>query len=336
VAAALAWLLAHRVLGHQQPFFAPIAAAVALSTSRIQRLRRIVQLVGGVLLGIAVGELLSSAVGVSALALGGIVFVTLVIAVAVGAGFFAGGMMFANQAAASAILVVTLHKHGTGGERAIDALVGGGVSLVLGVLLFPAHPMTLLRNAERRLLAELATTIEQAVAMIDGSADSGVEWSLTRGAQVHSRLSELASVRATARANVRLAPRRWRLRPVVEAEVARLSRFDALADVVLAMARAAIRPFPGARPLPAGLRNELAGIGGAMRRLAASEQPWPALAVDSVRAVTRRAIERTSANTVDRAAVVGPLLHTAAVDLAAILGENQAVDVEGNEARLYS
>ena len=32
LAAALAWLIAHRALGHQQPFFAPIAAAIALST----------------------------------------------------------------------------------------------------------------------------------------------------------------------------------------------------------------------------------------------------------------------------------------------------------------
>lgn len=37
--------------------------------------------------------------------------------------------MFANQVAASAILVVTLHKHGAGGERAIDALVGAGLAL---------------------------------------------------------------------------------------------------------------------------------------------------------------------------------------------------------------
>ncbi|HLY49430.1 MAG TPA: FUSC family protein [Solirubrobacteraceae bacterium] len=208
LAAALAWLIAHRVLGHPQPFFAPIAAAVSLSTSRVQRFRRSLQLVAGVLLGIVIGELLSQAIGLSAVALAVIVFVTLVVAVGAGAGFFAGGMMFANQAAASAILVVTLHKHGTGPERALDALVGGGVSMLLGVGLFPAHPLKLLHDAEARLMAQLARTVEQAVELLSRSADPGPEWAPMRGAEVHQRLSELASARATARANVRIAPRR--------------------------------------------------------------------------------------------------------------------------------
>ena len=36
-AAGIAWWFAHDVLGHAQPFFAPIAAAVSLSTSQVQR-----------------------------------------------------------------------------------------------------------------------------------------------------------------------------------------------------------------------------------------------------------------------------------------------------------
>ena len=111
VAAAIAWFIAHDLLGHQQPFFAPIAAAVTLSVSRVQRTQRIVQLVGGVLLGIGIGEGLSAALGTSTYALGLIVLVTFLAAVITGVGFVGEGMMFANQAAASAILVVTLHQH---------------------------------------------------------------------------------------------------------------------------------------------------------------------------------------------------------------------------------
>jgi uncharacterized membrane protein YgaE (UPF0421/DUF939 family) len=36
-AAGLAWYLTHDVLGHPQPFFAPIAAAVSLSISNVLR-----------------------------------------------------------------------------------------------------------------------------------------------------------------------------------------------------------------------------------------------------------------------------------------------------------
>jgi uncharacterized membrane protein YgaE (UPF0421/DUF939 family) len=143
VAAALSWLIAHRALGHPQPFFAPIAAAISLSTSHIQRSRRIAQMVAGVLLGIGIAEVLTPLLGVSTAALGVIVLVTMVLTIAVGFGFFGDGMMFPNQAAASAVLVVAVHKHGTGAERAIDVLVGGAVAFVLGVGLFPANPLSL-------------------------------------------------------------------------------------------------------------------------------------------------------------------------------------------------
>src|ERR1700733_5166379 len=159
--AGIAWFIAHRLLGHQQPFFAPISAAVTLSVSRFQRAQRVIQLVGGVLLGIGIGEGLRTALGTSTYVVGLIVLLTLFVAVLAGVGFVGEGMMFANQAASSAILVVTLHQHGTGAERAVDALIGGGVALVLGVLLFPVQPLSLVREAERDVLESLAATLDQ-------------------------------------------------------------------------------------------------------------------------------------------------------------------------------
>ena len=41
VAAGVAWFIAADLLGHQTPFFAPIAAVVSLGTSYGQRLRRV-------------------------------------------------------------------------------------------------------------------------------------------------------------------------------------------------------------------------------------------------------------------------------------------------------
>jgi uncharacterized membrane protein YgaE (UPF0421/DUF939 family) len=40
VAAGLAWYIAHTLLGHPQPFFAPTAAALSLSATRVLRDRR--------------------------------------------------------------------------------------------------------------------------------------------------------------------------------------------------------------------------------------------------------------------------------------------------------
>ena len=47
VAAALAWYLAHDVVGHPQPFFAPIVAVVCLGTSYGQRLRKVFEVAVG-------------------------------------------------------------------------------------------------------------------------------------------------------------------------------------------------------------------------------------------------------------------------------------------------
>lgn len=163
LAAALAWLIAHRILGHSDPFFAPVAATIALGTMPVQRSHRIVQMVLGVLLGIAVGTLLSSLLGVSTPVLGVIVLVTLLAGRALGAGFVGDGMMFVNQAAGSAVIVAVLHHSGTGAERAIDAAVGGAVALVIGVVLFPARPLPLLRAAERALLGSVASALEGVV-----------------------------------------------------------------------------------------------------------------------------------------------------------------------------
>ena len=84
--AGIAWFIAHRLLGHQQPFFAPISAAVTLSVSRFQRAQRVIHLVGGVLLGIGVGEGLRTALGTSTYVIGLIVLLTLLIAVMAGVG----------------------------------------------------------------------------------------------------------------------------------------------------------------------------------------------------------------------------------------------------------
>ena len=53
VAAGVAWLIAADLLGHETPFFAPVAAVVCLGTSYGQRLRRVAE----VTLGVAVGVL---------------------------------------------------------------------------------------------------------------------------------------------------------------------------------------------------------------------------------------------------------------------------------------
>ena len=315
LAAALAWLVAHRLLGHTQPFFAPIAAAISISTSPIQRSRRIVQMVGGVLLGIGIGELLTSALGTSTVALGVIVFLTMSAALLSGEGVFGEGMMFANQAAASAILVVTLHRAGTGSERAVDALIGGGVALVLGVGLFPAHPLKLLRSAEEAVLRALSEVLEELRGFVRGGDRPSPDYALSTGHRVHQLLATLARARSTARANVRVAPRRWRLRAAVDAEIERTARLDLLANAVLSLLRATTSAERRGQQLHAALEPELGTLASVTAHLASTPPPWPPEFVAASVAEVRRAGEEAAAHGIAHDPVVATILRAVATDL---------------------
>ncbi|HEX3510298.1 MAG TPA: FUSC family protein [Solirubrobacteraceae bacterium] len=276
VAAGIAWLIAHNWLGHQQPFFAPIAAAVSLSTSHVRRARRSMQMILGVLLGIGVSELVHPLLGGGWVSITVVVAVTLVLAVGVGVGFFGEGMMLVNQAAASAILVVALHRAGTGSERVVDALVGGGVALVIGVGMFPVEPLKLLWDAEDGVLGAVLAVLDGEPLPGAREESRGDDWSLAASQEIHRRLSALTAARNTARSSVRVAPRRMRLRALVDAEEQRVSRIYLLTGGSLALARA------GLDDGPAGER-ETAALAAAVRTLLAAERPWSALALEGAR-----------------------------------------------------
>ncbi|MEY8016860.1 hypothetical protein [Mycobacterium servetii] len=72
------------------------------------------------------------------------------VAVLIGHGLIGQGMMFANQTAISAILVLALYRSGTGFERIFDALIGGAVALVFAIVLCPADRLAVPRTARRR------------------------------------------------------------------------------------------------------------------------------------------------------------------------------------------
>ena len=319
IAAALAWVLAHNVLGHGQPFFAPIAAAISLSTSSIQRSRRIVQLVGGVLLGIGIGEAFGALLGTTSLALGLIVLLTFSAALMSGEGIFGEGMMFANQAAASAILVVTLHRAGTGSERVVDALVGGGVALVLGVILFPAHPLRLLASAEQRVLRAVGNLLEELTTYLRGATAPPPDWALENGQRIHHLLGGLAQARSTARTNVRVAPRRFPLRAAVDAEAERTAQLDLLANGALSLMRAAITTEGRGEHVGETLDRSIAVLAAMLGRLVAAPRPWPPEVVAGIRADARRVRDEATTSGVAESVVVATIVRAVATDVEAVV-----------------
>ena len=141
-AAALAWYIAHNLLGHPDPFFAPIAAAGAISASNVLHVQRAIQNISGVALGIIVGAVAQLLLGTESIAIALAVFVSLCVAVLVGHGFLGKGLGLGNQAAGSAVLVAALSGGDQVVQRLQEALIGSGVALAFTVLLFPVNPLT--------------------------------------------------------------------------------------------------------------------------------------------------------------------------------------------------
>lgn len=168
VSAGLAFFIAHNIVGHEQPFFAPIAAVISLGAYGGKRVRRGLEIVIGVAVGIGIGDLVISQIGEGAWQITVAVFGAMLLAV-----FVDKGPIAANQAASSAVLVATLIPPGdqAGWERMVDALIGG----LVGLLVVAVIPNSPLRAARR----EVASLISQAALVLDdvaqGIEDSDVE-----------------------------------------------------------------------------------------------------------------------------------------------------------------
>src|SRR5262249_36390135 len=76
IAAGAAWFLAHDVIGHTTPFFAPISATIVLGLAPGRRIRRAIEMAFGVALGIGLGDVLVNVIG------SGAVQITVVVLVA--------------------------------------------------------------------------------------------------------------------------------------------------------------------------------------------------------------------------------------------------------------
>ena len=238
VAAGLSWYLAHDVLGHPQPFFAPIAAAVSLSISNVLRAQRAIQMMIGVTLGIGMGTLVQGLLGPGAVAITVAALIALCAAVFIGHGYIGQGMMFANQTVISAILVLALYRSNVGFERIYDALIGGAVAIVFAVVLFPADPLKVLRSARIGVLGVLHGVLSRAADFATGRREAPPDWPLSAVDRVHEQLGGLIEARTTARQVVRVAPRRWGLRDSVRAADHQAVHVALLAGSVLQLARA--------------------------------------------------------------------------------------------------
>ncbi|MFB7720287.1 aromatic acid exporter family protein [Nocardia sp. NPDC056100] len=219
VGAGVAWFIAHNIVGHPQPFFAPMAAMISIGVSFGARLRRAVELIVGVAVGIGIGDLFVSWAGTGIWQISVLVIFAMCTAV-----FLDGGPVITMQAASSAVLVATLLPPASGNSnlRIIDALVGGMVGIVV-VAAIPLHPVRRARQQAADILGVMGNSLtECAAGLLEHDAEKiKVALEAVRGTQ--SNLDTLRSTLEGGREISRISPLYWNSR-------ARLERLREVAD----------------------------------------------------------------------------------------------------------
>jgi uncharacterized membrane protein YgaE (UPF0421/DUF939 family) len=313
-AATIAYLVATKLVGHTQPFFAPIAAIITLGVTVGQRRRRAVELALGVAVGIAVadGLVLLTGPGAGALAL--------VVLLAMSTALFLGsGQIFATQAAVSAVLIAVLQPPGDGlsAARFVDALVGGGVALLVNSLLLPADPLQLVRRAAEPVLDELALTLESIAEAIEAGDQEAAERALLRARDLDELEAQLLEAVAVSRETARFAPVRRRDRPHVDFYADAAAQIDLAIRNVRVLARGTVRGARLQENLPQPVATAIRDLGEAvsnLREALIDPDRADAVRAPALRAAARATLVLQETGNLSVTVVVGQVRSTA-VDL---------------------
>jgi uncharacterized membrane protein YgaE (UPF0421/DUF939 family) len=276
VAASLAWLVATEVIGHEQPFFAPISAVITLGLTVGQRRRRAVELAIGVSVGIAIADALVAAIGTGTWQIGIVVALAMAAAALVG-----GGSMLASQAGASAVLVATLQppEGGFDFDRALDALVGGGTALVVSSLLLPVHPMRLVRESTEPVLRRLVAALGQIATALTTRRPETADAALLAVARVDGAHESLLETLEAAGEAARLSPQRRGSLEGIDRVAVAAGELGRAIENVRALARGAVRATnldDAIPPEAVQAVQELARAAEALEDYLEGEDPGPA------------------------------------------------------------
>ena len=257
-AATAAWLIALQFGGHGEPFFAPIAVVVALSSPLGERGSNAVRLLAGVLVGIGAGELTTLVLGGGYGRLALATFAAMTLASALG-----GPRLVMVQAASAAILTVAAADGEAGIHRLIDAVIGAAVALVFSQVLLSPEPVALLRRAAAGALARMSEALTVLARALEDRDDARADDAMQLLRVQREALAELARLREASNRVVRhSAIWRSQIEPLVR-ENENVGHLDLLATSCLVLARSVV-----AEPLAEANANACASLGRDVQRLA--------------------------------------------------------------------
>jgi uncharacterized membrane protein YgaE (UPF0421/DUF939 family) len=233
-AAVIAWLIAVRMAGHVDPFFAPVAAVIGLNATLGGRGSNAVRLLTGVLIGVLVGAGATWLAGSGVWTLAGATFIAMLLARVVDR-----ARIVRAQAAVGAILVTVVGHPEQGWDRVVDAIIGAAVALAFSQLLFPPEPLRLLRRAETTVLSRLAAGLQ---ATADALEHGDQQRAMAATAKMRDLRDDLTALSSSRNASDRIIRHAfaWRRRAhLVVAERERADHLDLLVGSCLMLTRTA-------------------------------------------------------------------------------------------------
>ncbi|MGW9198040.1 FUSC family protein [Micromonospora chersina] len=274
LAAGLAYLVSHVVLKNPQPVFAPISAVGTLAASVGQRFRRTVELIVGVAVGVAVGDLLIYFVGTGAWQLGVVVTAAILLTIFAGA-----SVAIVIQAAATAVLIVTLSPSTQNLEfpRFIDAFIGGGIALLVTAILLPLNPLRVINRAARPALDLLAGQLDTCAEALRSRDRGAAQRALFRLRENKEELAALSEAIEGAKETITISPARWHRRDELTHYAEAAEPIDRAMRNSGTLIRRSVTIIEDEEPVPATMPDSIAHLAESVRLLrhefAAGEEP---------------------------------------------------------------
>lgn len=271
VAATLAWIVATTLVGHTAPFFAPAAAIIVLGQARGTRIRKTVEILIGVAGGVLLADIVARLLGEhTTLTVFVLIVLTLTITTAIGANGVA-----VVQAAVSALYVAVIAPptQTLVPVRFIDALVGGGVAVLVNQLAVVHDPLSGLVREMRAITEQICDVVDRTAAAIDRHDQVLAREALDRARQVDTAVDTLRTEVAAAAEVLRLDVWRRQRRAGVQTIETATRQIDYAVRGVRVLARASLTltrwPTPTGPELGESLRNLTAAVGHTGEALAA-------------------------------------------------------------------
>ncbi|MEU5789351.1 FUSC family protein [Micromonospora purpureochromogenes] len=274
VAAALAWVVSHEFLNNPQPVFAPISAVGTLAASVGQRLRRTVELIIGVAVGVFLGDVLIYFLGTGGWQLGLVVTSAILLTI-----FFGASVAIVIQAAATAVLIVTLSPSTQNLEipRFIDAFIGGGIALLVTAILLPLNPLRVINRAARPALDLLAAQLDITAEALRNRDRGSAQRALERLRENKEELANFTEAIEGAKETSTLSPARWHRRSELTHYAEAADPIDRAMRNSGTLIRRAVTMIEDEEPVPGPLPDAVAHLAEVVRLLrhefAVGEEP---------------------------------------------------------------